>query len=94
MKLHRLAVVGLASAATLLVATVAGAAAAPRGFHPPSDSLRSLAAPIGLRVGNAVNMDKLNVNAEVHRDRRRPVQHGHPRERDEVGHHRTEPGLV
>ena len=64
MKLHRLAVVGLASAATLLVATVAGAAAPPRGFHPPSDSLRGLAAPIGLRVGNAVNMDKLNVNAK------------------------------
>jgi len=61
-KLHRLALVGVAGAATILLA--ASAAAAPRGFHPPSDSLRSLAAPTGLRIGTAVNMDKLNVDGQ------------------------------
>src|SRR5512142_379473 len=42
---------------------VTGPTSAPERFHPPADSLGALAAPINLRIGNAVNMDKLNVDA-------------------------------
>jgi len=57
-----------ATAATVLAgATAANALTAPdkvaARFHPPADSLRTLAAPINLRIGNAVNMGKLNVDA-------------------------------
>jgi endo-1,4-beta-xylanase len=67
-KAHRMMLVVAAAAATVLAgATAANAlstpAKAPAPFHPPADSLRSLAAPIGLRMGNAVNMGKLNVDA-------------------------------
>src|SRR5690349_24096161 len=59
-------------AAAAVAATLAGATAAhalnspanvPTRFHAPADSLGALAAPINLRIGNAVNMDKLNVDA-------------------------------
>jgi endo-1,4-beta-xylanase len=67
-KAHRMALVVAAAAATVLAgATAANAlnspATAPVPFHPPADSLRALAAPTGLRIGNAINMDKLNVDA-------------------------------
>jgi endo-1,4-beta-xylanase len=58
------------AAATVAVLTGASAAyalgnpaSAPSRFHPPADSLGALAAPINLRIGNAVNMDKLGVDA-------------------------------
>ena len=65
---HRLMLIAAAAAATLLAgATAANAltstAKAPTQFHPPADSLGALAEPINLRIGNAVNMDKLNVDA-------------------------------
>lgn len=61
-------VVAAAAAATVLaVATAANALAGPTNVttqvQPPADSLRALAAPINLRIGNAVNMAKLNVDA-------------------------------
>src|SRR5215831_8762479 len=62
-KLRRLAIVGLAGTATLLVVTAAAVAGPVGPAHPPSDSLRSLAAPTGLRIGTAVNMNLLNVDA-------------------------------
>jgi len=58
-----------AAAAVTVLAGATGASAlgspdkGPAPFRPPADSLRALAAPINLRIGNAVNMDKLNVNA-------------------------------
>jgi len=60
--LRRLALVGIVGAATMLVATAAAVAATAPAAHPPVDSLRSLAAPTGLRIGNAVNMSLLNVD--------------------------------
>ena len=67
-KAHRMLVVAAAVTATVLAgATAANAltspAKLPGQFHPPADSLGALAAPINLRIGNAVNMDKLNVDA-------------------------------
>lgn len=67
-KAHRMiAVAAAATAAVMAGATAANAltspAKAPAQFHPPADSLGVLAAPINLRIGNAVNMDKLNVDA-------------------------------
>jgi endo-1,4-beta-xylanase len=56
----RFAAVGVVSAATLLVGTTA-ASAGPT--HPAADSLRALASKVGLRVGTAVNMDRLNSSA-------------------------------
>src|SRR5690348_8695550 len=58
----------VAATATVLVgATAAHAltspAKAPAPFRPPGDSLGALAAPINLRIGNAINMDKLSVDA-------------------------------
>jgi endo-1,4-beta-xylanase len=67
LKLRRLALVGVASVATVLaVGTAAGAV--PQPLHSdhtriPADSLRSLAAPVGLRIGTAVNMDKLGTDS-------------------------------
>jgi endo-1,4-beta-xylanase len=55
-----------ATATVLAIATAANALAparAPSQFHPPADSLGALAAPINLRIGNAVNMGKLNIDA-------------------------------
>ncbi len=64
---HRVIVVVAAAAATVLaVGTAANAVAAdkpPAKFRPPADSLGALAAPINLRIGNAINTDKLNVDA-------------------------------
>src|SRR5690349_18405087 len=62
MNLRRLALAGTVGAATLLVATVAAVAGAAAAAHPQADSLRSLAAATGLRIGNAVNMSLLNVD--------------------------------
>ena len=60
-------VVAAAAAATVVaIATGANALAptkAPTQFHPPAGSLGALAAGINLRIGNAVNMGKLNVDA-------------------------------
>jgi endo-1,4-beta-xylanase len=62
-----MAVAAAATATVLAGATAANAltttATVPTHFHPPADSLGALAAPINLRIGNAVNMDKLNVDA-------------------------------
>jgi len=60
--------IAAAAAATLLAGGTAAyaltsSANAPTQFRPPADSLGALAAPINLRIGNAVNMDKLNVDA-------------------------------
>ena len=65
---HRIIVVVAAAAATVLAGATAasaltGPAKPPAPFRPPADSLGALAAPINLRIGNAVNMDKLNVDA-------------------------------
>ena len=67
-KAHRVMLVVATAAVTVLAGAtaanaLAGPAKAPTRFHPPADSLGALAAPIGLRIGNAVNMDKLNVDA-------------------------------
>ena len=67
-KAHRIMLVVATAAATVLAGAtaanaLAGPAKAPTRFHPPADSLGALAAPIGLRIGNAVNMGKLNVDA-------------------------------
>jgi endo-1,4-beta-xylanase len=61
--LRRLALVGTVGAATLLLATAAAVAGPVAPAHPPADSLRSLAAPTDLRIGNAVNMNLLGVDA-------------------------------
>jgi endo-1,4-beta-xylanase len=53
----RLAAVGVASVATLLVGTTA-ASAGPS--HPAADSLRALGSKVGLRIGTAVNTDRLS----------------------------------
>jgi endo-1,4-beta-xylanase len=62
-----MAVAAAATAAVLTAASAAYALGNPASalsrFHPPADSLGALAAPINLRIGNAVNMDKLNVDA-------------------------------
>jgi len=68
MRVRRIATVGVACAAAVLLAATAasavnGSGSDRSGFRPPADSLRALAAPVGLRIGNAVNMDKLNVDA-------------------------------
>ncbi|MFF5290712.1 endo-1,4-beta-xylanase [Paractinoplanes globisporus] len=65
---HRIVAVVAAAAAVVLTGGSAAyalgtPASAPSRFHPPADSLGALAAPINLRIGNAVNMDKLNVDA-------------------------------
>jgi endo-1,4-beta-xylanase len=64
-KLHRPALVAAAGvAAVLILGTAAGAAPMNAGHpRPPADSLRTLASHVGLRIGTAVNMDKLNVDA-------------------------------
>jgi endo-1,4-beta-xylanase len=66
-KAHRMLVVAAAATAAVLAAATAANALvpdkAPTKFHPPADSLGALAAPINLRIGNAINMDKLNVDA-------------------------------
>jgi endo-1,4-beta-xylanase len=67
-RVRRITTVGVACAAAVLLAAtsasaVNGSNSEPSGFRPPADSLRALAAPIGLRVGNAINMGKLNVDA-------------------------------
>jgi endo-1,4-beta-xylanase len=59
-------VAAAATASVLAIATAASArttASASAHFRPPADSLGALAAPINLRIGNAVNMGKLNVDA-------------------------------
>lgn len=66
MRIRRIVTVGVACAAVVLLGTTAASAVNGSdrgGFKPPADSLRALAAPVGLRMGNAVNMSKLNVNA-------------------------------
>jgi endo-1,4-beta-xylanase len=62
---HRIIAVAAAAAATVMaVATAANALVPDKGpARPPADSLGALAAPINLRIGNAINMDKLNVDA-------------------------------
>ena len=56
----RHAIVAVTAAATLAAITTASTAQAePRGFRPPSDSLRSYASPINLRIGVAVNPEVL-----------------------------------
>jgi len=61
LKLRRLALAGTLGITLIAVAaTAAGAAPSTAGrFHAPADSLRSLAAPINLRIGTAVNMTRL-----------------------------------
>jgi endo-1,4-beta-xylanase len=51
--------------ATVLALGTAAGAVPLRADHPhvPADSLRALAAPVGLRIGTAVNMDKLGVDS-------------------------------
>jgi len=60
-------VAAAATAAVLAGATAANALTSqdkvPSRSPPPADSLGALAAPINLRIGNAANMDKLNVDA-------------------------------
>jgi len=60
-------VVAAATATALAGATAASALSSPAKvpvqFHAPADSLRALAAPFNLRIGNAINMGKLNVDA-------------------------------
>jgi endo-1,4-beta-xylanase len=65
---HFMVVVAAAATVTVLAGATAayaltGPAKAQGQFRPPANSLGSLAAPINLRIGNAVNMDKLNVDA-------------------------------
>lgn len=56
----RHAIVAVTAAATLAaITTTSTAQAEPRGFRPPSDSLRSYASPINLRIGVAVNPEVL-----------------------------------
>jgi endo-1,4-beta-xylanase len=74
-KVRRSVLVGaLSVAAVLTPQLVAVAHSAPpsshhgggatRGYHAPADSLRALAAKVGLRIGTAVNTDQLGSNAE------------------------------
>jgi endo-1,4-beta-xylanase len=65
-KVSRIAAVAVSAATVLAVSTAAGATSFGGGSGNstvPADSLRALASKIGLGVGNAVNMDLLNVNA-------------------------------
>jgi endo-1,4-beta-xylanase len=65
-RVRRLVTITVAIAATVL-AGAAAASADPRsgdaGFRPPHDSLRALAAPIGLRIGTAVTPFELDNDA-------------------------------
>ncbi len=56
MQLRRLVTASVAIAATVLAGSTAATAVTSSGHHapPPADSLRSLAAPIGLRIGSAI----------------------------------------
>ncbi len=66
MQLSRRKLTGIAAvavSAATVVAVSTSAIASSSHSRVPSDSLRALASKIGLRVGNAVNMDLLNVNA-------------------------------
>ncbi|GAA5200071.1 endo-1,4-beta-xylanase [Rugosimonospora acidiphila] len=64
MRLRRLTLVCAAGvAAVLTLGTAAGATPLTADHsHPSADSLRTLAAGVGLRIGTAVNMDELNVD--------------------------------
>src|SRR6185312_1057502 len=65
-RVRRILTVGVACATAVLLGATAASAVGRSdhiGFRPPADSLRALAAPIGLRKGNAVNVIKLNVDA-------------------------------
>jgi endo-1,4-beta-xylanase len=62
MRVRRLFTVGVALAATVLAGGSA-ATAGSGGFQPPRDSLRALAAPIGLRIGTAVSPFVLDTDA-------------------------------
>jgi endo-1,4-beta-xylanase len=57
------AVAAALTAAVLAGGTAADAASGGGRFHPPADSLRSLAAPIGLRIGTAVTPFELDNDA-------------------------------
>jgi len=64
-KVSRIAAVAVSAATVLAVSTAAGATSFGGGSGNstvPADSLRALASKIGLGVGNAVNMDLLNVD--------------------------------
>src|SRR5690242_16905350 len=64
MRVRRTVTIGIAIAVTVLVgATAADAARGGTRFHPPADSLRSLAAPIGLRIGSAISPYDLDTPA-------------------------------
>jgi endo-1,4-beta-xylanase len=64
LKLRRITLLGVASVTTLLLAAAAATAGpSPDKKGVPADSLRALAAPTGLRIGTAVNMSLLNVDA-------------------------------
>ena len=66
--------------------------AQPPARHPyPADSLRALAAKVGLRIGTAVNPDLLGTNAKYTRHDGGRVLLGHGGERDEVGEPRADP---
>ena len=62
MRVRRVFTVGAAIAAVMLAGATAGAAPTPANAHfrPPADSLRALAAPIGLRIGTAVTPFELD----------------------------------
>lgn len=59
MKIRHLAAAIAAVSTAVAVTASSTAHAEPRGFQPPSDSLRSYASQIGLRVGVAVNPEVL-----------------------------------
>ena len=66
MRVRRLVTLGVAIAATVLAGgTAAGAVSGSGGGHvqPPRDSLRALAAPIGLRIGTGVTPFELDNDA-------------------------------
>ena len=76
-----LVAVGAVVALTIMGASTAAsgaASAASSHFRPPADSLRALAAPIGLRIGTALIPFDLDTPAYT-ADRRRPVLHRHAR---------------
>jgi endo-1,4-beta-xylanase len=73
-KVRRSVLVGALSVTALFVPQAVAVAHSPapsrpdatptgHGFHPPADSLRALAAKVGLRIGTAVNTDVLASNA-------------------------------
>ena len=85
----------MTAAATAFIVAISATAvtAKPRGSPAGATTLGAAAAGSGRYFGTAVSAGKLG-DSTYSAHSRPGVQHDHPRERDEVGHHRALPRLV